>query len=299
MKLVDQLITDQFAVYCGDAVQLITEIPSESIGFSIFSPPFKDLYVYSDNLEDLGNSRTDEEFYFPFQIICNELHRVMWSGRNVAIHCMDLPAQKGKDGYIGLKDFSGSIIKLMQNAGFIYHSRITIWRNPVTEMQRTKALGLLHKQIKKDAAMSRVGNPDYLLIFRKPGDALHPVVHQDKDSSNPNYLPVELWQKYASPVWMDIDYSDTLNGKDGREENDERHICCLQLPTIERAVHLWTNENDTVLTMFAGVGSEVYQAVKMGRYGIGFELKASYYELMKENLRNLTKTMNQKTLFDL
>ena len=197
----------------------------------------------------------------------------MWSGRNVVVHCMDLPIQKGKEGFIGLRDFSGMILRSFEDAGFIYHSRTTIWKDPVTEMQRTKALGLLHKQIKKDAAMSRVGIPDYLLIFRKPGEHKHPVKHQDADPSKPNYLPVDLWQKYASPVWMDIDYGKTLNGREGKSENDEKHIAPLQLQTIERAIHLWSNEGDTVLTPFMGIGSEVYQALKMGRKGIGFELK--------------------------
>lgn len=283
----------------GDCVQLIQEVPDESIGFSIFSPPFAELYTYSDELEDMGNSRDYNEFMYAFGFLVRELYRVLWSGRNIAVHCMDLPIQKGKEGYIGLRDFSGMIRDAFEAAGFIYHSRVTIWKNPVTEMQRTKALGLLHKQIKKNAAMSRVGMPDYLLIFRKPGEHMHPVMHQDSDPVKPNYLPVDLWQQYASPIWNDIDYSNTLNAREGRDERDEKHICPLQLQTIERCIHLWTNEGDTVLSPFAGIGSEIYQAVKMKRRGIGFELKKSYFDAAKRNIQAAEQGKAQISLIDL
>ena len=304
MIVEDQVVNDRYAMYLGDCIPLIKQLPSESIGFSIFSPPFKDLYVYSDRIEDMGNSRSDIEFDFAFQILCDELYRVIWKGRNVAIHCMDLPIQKGKEGFIGLKDFTGQILRMMLSSGFIYHSRVTIWKNPVTEMQRTKALGLLHKQVKKDAAMSRVGLPDYLLVFRKPHDPtkndlkgkdnkkgygeLHPV-HCD--------ISVDTWQKYASPVWMDIDYSETLNARSGRDEDDTKHICPLQLPTIERAIRLWTNKGDVVLTPFAGIGSEVYKAIEMGRKGIGFELKASYFKEAVKNCMNAVKISQTEKIF--
>jgi hypothetical protein len=210
---------------------------------------------------------------------------------------MDLPIQKGKEGYIGLRDFSGMLIDWFQKEGFIYHSKVTLWKNPVTEMQRTKALGLLHKTIKKDSIMSRVGIPDYVLFFRNEGDNETPITHQDKDSSKLDYLPVDLWQKYASPVWMDINYGNTLQGyRNGRDENDEKHICPLQLETIERLIHLYSNKGDTVLTPFMGIGSEVFQAVKMDRKGIGFELKESYFDLAKKNLQSLNETKKQLTL---
>ena len=273
----------------GDCVQLIESIPDESIGFSIFSPPFAELYTYSDKLEDMGNSKDYKEFFVAFNFLVKELYRVMWSGRNVAVHCMDLPIQKGKEGYIGLRDFSGMILKAFEESGFIYHSRVTIWKNPVTEMQRTKALGLLHKQVKKDAAMTRVGIPDYLMIFRKPGNHDHPV-HCD--------ISVDTWQKYASPVWMDIDYSDTLNGVKGRDKEDEKHICPLQLQTIERAITLWSNKGDKILTPFLGIGSEVYQSIKMGRYGIGFELKESYFVEAVKNCKNAEVKTQSPKLFD-
>lgn len=273
----------------GDCVQLIREVPDESVGFSIFSPPFAELYTYSDKLEDMGNSRDYKEFFTAFNFLVKELYRVMWSGRNVAVHCMDLPIQKGKEGYIGLRDFSGMILQAFTDAGFIYHSRVTIWKNPVTEMQRTKALGLLHKQVKKDAAMSRVGIPDYLMIFRKDGSHDHPVKCE---------IDVDTWQKYASPVWMDIDYSNTLNGANARGENDEKHICPLQLDTIRRAIHLWSNEGDTVLTPFLSIGSEVYEAIRLKRYGIGFELKDSYFAEAVKNCKAMEFESAQRLLFN-
>lgn len=289
MEISNQYKSDCCDIRMGDCVQLIQSIPDESIGFSVFSPPFAELYTYSDKLEDMGNSKDYNEFFMAFKYLVKELYRVMWSGRNVAVHCMDLPIQKGKEGYIGLRDFSGMILQAFTEAGFIYHSRVTIWKNPVTEMQRTKALGLLHKQVKKDAAMSRVGIPDYLMVFRKDGEHEHPVQCD---------ISVDTWQKYASPVWMDIDYSNTLNAAKGRDENDEKHICPLQLDTIERAIILWSNEGDTVLTPFLGIGSEVYEAIKLNRFGIGFELKESYFNEAVKNCKSIESEKNQKTLFD-
>jgi len=289
METTNQYKSDKCDIRMGDCVQLIRDIPSESIGFSIFSPPFAELYTYSDKLEDMGNSKDYKEFFTAFNFLVKELYRVMWSGRNVAVHCMDLPIQKGKEGYIGLRDFSGMILQAFQEVGFIYHSRVTIWKNPVTEMQRTKALGLLHKQVKKDAAMSRVGIPDYLMIFRKDGEHEHPV-HCDID--------VDTWQKFASPVWMDINYSNTLNGANAREDSDEKHICPLQLDTIDRAIRLWSNEGDTVLTPFLGIGSEVHEAIKLKRFGIGFELKDSYFNEAVKNCRKIEQEVSQKSLFD-
>ncbi|MGL4631559.1 MAG: DNA methyltransferase [Leadbetterella sp.] len=284
----DVFITDECEIRRGDCVQLIQKIESESIGFSIFSPPFAELYTYSDQLEDMGNSKDYDEFFTAFNYLVPELFRVLWSGRNVAVHCMDLPIQKGKEGYIGLRDFSGMIRETFEKSGFIFHSRVTIWKDPVTEMQRTKALGLLHKQVKKDSAMSRVGIPDYLLVFRKPGEHNHPVKCD---------INVDTWQKYASPVWMDINYSKTLNGRMGREENDEKHIAPLQLETIERSIHLWSNQGDTVFSPFAGIGSELYQALKMKRKAIGFELKQSYFDLNVKNCKSVLESATQHFLF--
>lgn len=272
----------------GDSIEELPKLQAESIGFTVFSPPFPELYCYSDDKRDMGNCKTVEEFEQHFSFLPPELFRISMPGRNVAIHCMDTPIQKGKHGYIGLRDFSGIILKKMQEAGFIYHSRVTIWKNPVTEMQRTKALGLLHKQVKKDATMSRVGIPDYVLIFRKDGDRINPV-HCP--------ISVDTWQRYASPVWMDIDYGDTLNAAEGREEEDEKHICPLQLSTIERLIHLYTNPGDTVLTPCLGIGSEIFQAVKMGRKGIGIELKKAYFDVAVKNVKNAIEKNKQGLLF--
>jgi hypothetical protein len=286
----DEYKNEWYNIQRGDCVQLIANVPDESVGFSVFSPPFAELYTYSSHIEDMGNSKDYKEFMQQFGFLIKELYRVIKSGRNVAVHCMDLPIQKGKEGFIGLRDFSGMILRAFEDAGFIYHSRVTIWKDPVVEMQRTKALGLLHKQIKKDSTMSRVGIPDYVLVFRKDGDRVEPVTNTD--------LPVDLWQKYASPVWMDINQSDTLQGfQKARDERDEKHICPLQLPVIERLIHLYTNKGDTVLTPFMGIGSEVYQAVKMERKGIGFELKKSYFEQAKKNVAAAVLAKAQAELF--
>lgn len=290
IELIDneqEVKTDLYHIKRGDCVQLISQVESESIGFSVFSPPFADLYTYSNHIEDMGNSSDYNQFLEQFSYLVRELYRVIKQGRNVGVHCMDLPIQKGKEGFIGLRDFSGLIIKAFSDAGFVYHSRVTIWKDPVVEMQRTKALGLLHKQVKKDSTMSRVGIPDYVLIFRKDGDRDDPVRCT---------IDVDTWQKYASPVWMDIKYGNTLQYMSARDEKDEKHICPLQLDTIERLIHLYTNPNDTVLTPFMGIGSEVYQAVKMGRKGIGFELKQSYFDVAVKNCNAAAQSLNQLTL---
>jgi hypothetical protein len=282
--------TDLYTIKRGDCVELIRDVQSESIGLSVFSPPFAELYTYSSHVEDMGNSKDYNEFLVQFSFLIKELYRVMMQGRNVAVHCMDLPIQKGKHGFIGLRDFSGLLLRAFEDAGFIYASRVTIWKDPVVEMQRTKALGLLHKQVKKDSTMSRVGIPDYVMIFRKDGERNNPVTNTD--------IPVDLWQKYASPVWMDIDYGNTLQGyRDARDERDEKHICPLQLDTIERLIHLYSNKGDTVLTPFMGIGSEAYQAIKMGRKAVGFELKESYFNTAQKNIKHCVESLNQISLF--
>lgn len=282
MKMED-VKTDNYWLMNGDCVNRSKDIPDNSADLSIFSPPFSELYVYSDKIEDMGNSSDYKEFEQHFQYLIPEIKRVLKPGRICAIHCMDLPIQKGKEGFIGLRDFSGMLVDWFTSHGFIYHSRVTIWKNPVTEMQRTKALGLLHKQIKKDSVMSRVGIPDYILFFRNEGDNETPITHQDIDSSKPDYLPVDLWQKYASPVWYDIDYSRTLQYTTARDKNDEKHICPLQLDTIERVLHLYSNEGEVVFSPFGGIGSEGYASLKMGRKSISIELKESYFGVNVKN----------------
>lgn len=279
---------EKYEIRRGDCVRLIANVPDESVGLTVFSPPFADLYTYSSHVEDMGNATDYEQFCQQFAFLVRELFRVTKSGRNVAVHCMDLPIQKGKEGVIALRDFSGIILKMFADAGFIYHSRVTIWKNPVTEMQRTKALGLLHKQLGKDATMSRVGIPDYVLVFRKDGERSDPVRCN---------IPVDVWQRYASPVWMDIDYSDTLNREAARDEQDEKHICPLQLPTIERLIHLYSNEGDLVLDPFGGIGSTGYKAIELGRRALMFELKESYFSAMKNNIAAICELKKQMSLF--
>lgn len=294
MLVLDQTQGENFALYHGDCCEVIKGIPDNSIHFSIFSPPFESLYTYSNSERDMGNCRNSRQFIKHFRFLVKELYRVMMPGRCISIHCMDLPKSKERDGVIGLRDFRGMLIRTFERAGFIFHSHVTIWKDPVTAMQRTKAIGLLHKQVKKDSCISRQGIPDYLVTMRKPGDNPEPVAgrletyagEMDKVhfSRDPEKKSIEIWQKYASPVWMDINPSNTLQKESAREHEDERHICPLQLDVIERAIQLWSNPNDIVLSPFAGIGSEGYQAVKMGRRFVGIELKGSYYQQAVRNL---------------
>lgn len=283
MNVLEQIIENRYAIYNGDSCEIVKAIPDNSIHYTIFSPPFASLYTYSNSDRDMGNSKGDDEFYNHFIFLAKELYRVTMPGRLLSFHCMDLPLMKERDGVIGLKDFPAIIRKIFEDCGFIYHSKVTIWKNPVTEMQRTKALGLLHKQIRKDSAMNRQGIPDYIVTMRKPGD------NPERISHTPETFPVDVWQNYASPVWMDIRQSDTLQKKSAREDKDERHICPLQLEVIQRCIELWTNPNDIVLDPFAGIGSVPYTAVKMGRRGIGVELKESYYKQAVNNLEIAVK----------
>lgn len=282
MQVKNQYVDERMALYHGDSCEVLTEIPSDSVHFEIYSPPFASLYTYSNSERDLGNSKDKHEFYEHFEFIVKELYRVLMPGRLMAVHCMNLPTSKSRDGFIGIDDFRGDLIRLYQEAGFIYHSEVCIWKDPVIAMQRTKALGLLHKQIKKDSAMCRQGIPDYLVVMRKPGDNPEPVTHTNET------FPVEIWQKYASPIWTDINPSDTLQYRSARDNDDEKHICPLQLTVIRRALNLWTNPNDVILTPFMGIGSEVVTALENGRRAIGVELKDSYYKQAEKNARAVT-----------
>lgn len=281
MNVIDQAVANRYALYHGDSVEITKEIPDNSIHYTIFSPPFSQLYVYSNSDRDMGNCKGDEEFYNHFKYLSKELYRITMPGRLLSFHCMDLPLMKSRDGVIGLKDFPALMLKIFQDCGFIYHSKVTIWKNPVTEMQRTKALGLLHKQIKKDSSMSRQGLPDYVITVRKPGDNPERIEHTNES------FPVNVWQNYASPVWMDIRQSDTLQRKSARSEQDEKHICPLQLEVIQRCIELWTNPNDIVFDPFGGIGSTPYVALKLGRRGIASELKDSYFEQLKKNVESV------------
>ena len=296
--LKDQFIADDFAYYCGDAVEVSKGLPDNIADISIYSPPFFELYVYSDDPKDMNNSASYSQFKDHYRFLVKEIKRILKPGRICAVHCMDLPIQKGKEGFIGLRDFSGDLIKIHESEGMIYHSRVTIWKNPVTEMQRTKALGLLHKTIKKDSCMSRVGIPDYVLFFRNEGDNEVPIKHQDTDHTKPDYLPVDLWQKYASPVWYDIDYSRTLQYRNARGKNDEKHITPLQLDTIDRVLHLYSNEGEVIFSPFAGIGSEGFESIEMKRKAVLIELKESYFDLGVQNMKSIVAEKNSVlTLF--
>lgn len=267
-----------------DCVEGVSDMESDSVDMAVYSPPFADVFVYSDDIRDMGNCTTHDEFMNHYGFLLREMVRVMKPGRVVAVHCSDLPSSKFKDGFIGIRDFSGDLIRAHQDAGFIYHSRVTVWKSPVTEMQRTKALGLLYKQLRKDSTMSRQGLCDYVLVFRTPGENAEPVTKTESD------FPISQWQEWASPVWMDINQSNTLNVKSARHAHDERHVCPLQLDLIERCVRLWSNPGDLVLSPFTGIGSEGYVSLNCGRRFVGFELKPSYYKSAVETLRNAEST---------
>ncbi|GAA6176914.1 DNA-methyltransferase [Sulfitobacter pacificus] len=259
-----------WGLYNGDCIEVMAGLPEGSVDCSIFSPPFADLFVYSDSERDMGNCGSYSEFMDHYRYFAENLYRAMKPGRITCVHCTDLPSRKGKDGFIGLQDFSGDLIKAHRDAGFVYHARCTIWKDPVVEMQRTKALGLLYKQLKKDSAMSRVGMPDYMLFFRKDEPNPDPITHTPED------LHVSEWQELASPVWMTVQQGNVLNGRMAKGSEDERHICPLQLDVIERCLRLYTNPGDVVLDPFNGIGSTGFQALKMGRKYLGIELKPEY-----------------------
>lgn len=259
-----------WGLYNGDCIDVMAGLPEGSVDCSIFSPPFADLFVYSDSERDMGNCGSYGEFMDHYRYFAENLFRAMKPGRITCVHCTDLPSRKGKDGFIGLQDFSGDLIKAHRDAGFVYHARCTIWKDPVVEMQRTKALGLLYKQLKKDSSMSRVGMPDYMLFFRKDEPNPDPITHTPED------LHVSEWQELASPVWMTVQQGNVLNGRMAKGSEDERHICPLQLDVIERCLRLYTNPGDVVLDPFNGIGSTGFQSLKMGRKYLGIELKPEY-----------------------
>lgn len=285
-----------WAAYNGDTVHICGQLPSESIGFSVYSPPFGNLFVYSDSAADMGNSASDGEFERHYEFLVRDLFRLTKPGRLTAVHCSDLPMTKWRDGEVGLKDFSGQIVKIHEAAGWVYHSRVTIWKDPVIEQTRTKALGLNYGQLTKDSTRSRVGMPDYLLVFRKPGENAEPVQHDMGEQTarrlgregirnhGAHTIPLEMWQEWASPVWMTVNQTRVLNVAAAREAQDERHLCPLQLDVIERAIHLWSNPGDTILSPFMGIGSEGDCALRLKRRFIGAELKESYFRQACKNL---------------
>lgn len=303
-RIENQTEGDGWCIINADCVEVISEIADESVDLSVFSPPYSQLFVYSASERDIGNCSTDEEFYRHFKFVVDGLFRVMKPGRIVAVDCMNIPAMKSRDGFIGIKDFRGDLIRMFQDAGFIFHSEHCIWKDPLIEATRTKSLGLLHKQLCKDSSKSRAGIPQYLLGFRKPGENLVPIVHPKgmdrfagEEPPTEGNISHERWRRYASPVWMDIRSTRTLNSREGRDDSDEKHICPMALDMIERAVWLWSNENEIVLDPFTGLGSTGYIAVGMGRRFLGSELKGSYYRKAVENLRIAVAESKEGRLF--
>jgi hypothetical protein len=292
-------------VYLMDTVEMHRNLDDDSIDYQIFSPPFSSLYTYSASNRDMGNCKNTTEFYEHYKYLVKEQFRVMRPGRLVSFHCMNLPTSKSHHGYIGIQDFRGDLIRMYEDAGFIYHSEVVIWKDPVIAMQRTKALGLLHKQIVKDSAMSRQGIPDYLVTMRKPGENTKRIsgefdhyVGEDKDEVGKGRFSIDVWQRYASPIWMDINPSNTLQRKSARDDKDERHIAPLQLDVIHRALQLWSLPGDLVCSPFTGIGSEGYESIKMGRRFVGAELKESYFNQAVKNLQQAEKELNENMLFD-
>lgn len=302
MKVLNQANGENWTMYHGDCVEVLKGIPNDSIDYSVSSPPFASLYTYSNSERDMGNTKNDNDFMTQYGFMVKEMYRVIRPGRLVSFHCMNLPTSKERDGYIGIRDFRGDLIRLYQEMGFIYHSEVVIWKDPVIAMQRTKALGLLHKQVVKDSAMSRQGIPDYLVTMRKPGENTKPVSGEfdhyegDDDFTSTGRLSIDVWQRYASPVWMDINPSDTLQFRSAREDNDERHICPLQLQVIHRALQLWSMPGDVVLSPFGGIASEGWESVRMGRKFIGVELKESYWNQAVKNLAEIEKQTKSEQL---
>lgn len=297
MNVLNQLVKNDYAIYQGDNVELIKGVPDDSIHYTLFSPPFVAVYTFSDSERDMSNCSGPDEFMEHFRFLAQELFRVTMPGRLVSIHCMDIAKIKSTHGIIGVLDFPGLLIREMERCGFIYHSRVTIWKDPLVSAVRTRALGLMHKQIVKDSTMCRQGFADYIVTFRKPGENPEAVAHPDgfteyvgTDEIKDGVFSHMVWRRYASPVWMDIKQTNTLNVSGSKEDSDGKHICPLQLDAIERCVHLWTNPGDIVFDPFAGIGSVPYSAVKLGRRGLGFELKEAYYNVMVKNMELACKS---------
>lgn len=303
MAVIDQHVVTNCAIYNADCIEIMNTLPEKSIGYSIFSPPYSNLYAYSNSDRDIGNCKSDDEFFEHFNYVIDGLLRITMPGRNVSVDCMNLPAMKSRDGYIGLKDFRGSLISAFIKRGFIYHSEHVIWKDPLIEATRTKAIGLMHKQLCKDSALVRAGLPQYLLTFRAPGENKFPIAHEQgltefigEDPPEEGNLSHSRWRRLASPVWMDIRSTRTLNYRGGRDDEDERHICPMALDIIERGLQLWSNPGDVVFDPFTGIGSTAHCALIAGRKFVGSELKPSYFKMAINNLPKLRTLVNEQTL---
>ncbi len=301
------VITDRYALYNGDCVDIARTIPDNSVHFEIFSPPFANLYIYSDDLRDMGNCKNTEEFFKQFDYLIPELHRILMNNRLCAVHCKNIVKYKGRDGVSGWSDFRGDIIRHFEKFGFQYHSEVVIWTDPVLEMQKTKTQRLLYCQLQRDASCTGIGMPEYLVIFKKwdEGDST-PIKHYKsvddalRDGNVPEQaIDLETWQRYASPVWFDIKRTDVLNVRTARENHDEKHICPLQLEVIRRAVKLWSNPGEIVFSPFGGIGSEPYIALEQKRNAVAAELKPSYFSQMVKNCREICQASEQISLFDI
>lgn len=322
VKVIDQIEGKNWKLWNADCVDVTTGIPDDTLHYTVFSPPFESLYTFSDHPRDMSNCTDSATFWNHFQFLINELFRATMPGRLCSIHCMQLPTSKLRDGFIGLRDFRGEIIRAFQSAGWIYHSEVCIRKDPVAAMQRSKSIGLLHKQICKDSTMSRMAVADYVVSMRKPGDnpepvsgpfdcyygdettPLGPLVTETGKMRTTNvpgdpWYSVAVWQRYAEPIWLDINQGDVLSHKAAREVEDERHISPLQLTVIRRCIDLWSNPGDVVYSPFAGIGSELYCAVDMGRKAIGAELKSSYFNQAVANLTDLERNMGNTSLLDI
>lgn len=316
VKIADQASGENWTIWNGDCVEVTRGLPDNSVGLSVYSPPFESLYTFSDDPRDLSNCRDSETFWTHYGYLIDELYRVMKPGRLVCTHCMQLPTSKQRDGFIGVRDFRGEVIRAFQARGFIFHSEVMIRKDPVAAMQRSKSIGLLHKQLVKDSSLSRMALADYVVVMRKDGDNPEPISgpfdayygseaepdgalqsHSNFrgtswDRPGDPWYSVAVWQRYAESVWMDIAQGDVLSRSAAREQNDERHIAPLQLTVIRRCIDLWSNPGDVVYSPFAGIGSELYVALQMGRKALGAELKASYFRQAVANCKSahLTQT---------
>lgn len=309
VEVADEVHGDNYTLWNGDCVQVARGLPADSVHMVIYSPPFESLYTFSDDPRDMSNCSDSATFWAHYRFLIAEYYRSLKPGRLAAIHCMNLPTSKLRDGFIGMRDFRGEIIRAHQDAGFIYHSEVMIRKDPVAAMQRSKAIGLLHKQVVKDSTISRMAIPDYVVVMRKPGDNAEPVsgpfdayygneakpdgaLKSDSnfrgtswDKPGDPWYSVAVWQRYAEPVWLDIAQGDVLSRKEARDEKDEAHLSPLQLTVIRRAIDLWSNPGDVIFSPFAGIGSELYVALQMGRKAIGSELKPSYFKQAVANCK--------------
>lgn len=303
MKAVDQTSGERWTLYLGDSAEVLSALPDRSVDLVLTSPPYMSLFAYSNSARDIGNSTSAGEFWEHYGYVIDQTVRLIKPGRLIVVDCMNVPTLKHRDGYIGVIDFRGDIIRAHQERGMIFHSEHLLWKDPLIEATRTKALGLMHKQLCADSSMSRAGLPQYLLAFRAPGKNDEPISHPNgldyfvgENAPTTGNLSHERWRRYASPVWMDVDFSRTLNVRDAREEDDEKHVCPFSLDIVERAIQLWSNPGDVVLDPFNGIGSTGFAAIQAGRRYVGCELKRSYFDVAVRNLREASAS-SQLDLF--